>query len=95
MELKSKERRSRKRKSRSSFADSDERRETEKGGIFLGCIIYIYQREEEGGIDATCGRLTRVHVTLHEYVYDGETEKTTGRSAWKQWFSGLSGFPYH
>lgn len=47
MELKSKERRSRKRKSRSSFADSDESRETERGGIFLGCIIYIYQREEE------------------------------------------------
>lgn len=58
-------------------------------------MYYLYIPKRGGGIDATCGGLTRVHVTLHEYVYDGETEKTTRRSALKQWFSGLSGFPYH
>lgn len=58
-------------------------------------MYYLYIPKRGGGIDATCGRLTRVHVTLHECVYDGETEKTTGRSALKPWFLGLSGFPYH
>lgn len=41
-----------------------------------------------------CGCLTRVHVTRHEYVEGGETEKTAWSSALKRLDGGSSDFPF-